>query len=120
MESLFSDFSTASVLKGMDLRTIEPALARLAVALAGYRAEHGAYPRKLSGLEPKWLKTVPKDICSGKDFIYKPSGRAYVLYSVGPNMRDDGGRERPEDAGADDDGPDDIVIRVGTKAGQAP
>ena len=115
LSSLNTWISLTRMLETFDMRTGERSLCKLAVALAGYRVEHGTYPRKLSALKPRWLKTIPKDVCSGKGFIYKPSGKAYVLYSVGRNMRNDGGRERPDDAKDNYDGPDDIVIRVRAK-----
>jgi hypothetical protein len=64
----------------------------LAFALALYRAEHGRYPEKLDALAPKYLPRIPQDVFSGKFLIYRPSETGYLLYSVGVNGRDDGGR----------------------------
>ncbi len=86
---------------------------RFSLALAGYRAEHGAYPKELGALAPEYFSELPKDPFSGGEFIYRAEGTGYVLYSVGPNGKDDGGRNFsdttsenpiPEDA-------DDIAIR---------
>ncbi len=114
IDTLYAWMSLTRVLESIDLMSSKQELGRLTVALAGYRAEHGAYPRKLSGLAPGWLKTLPKDVCSGKDFVYKRDGKGYVLYSVGRNMRDDGGRNQPGDP-MPDEGPDDIVVRIEAK-----
>lgn len=90
-------------------------LTRAAVALAGYRADHGAYPEKLSQLSPKYSARVPKDLfAAGADPHYQAKDGGYVLYSVGINGKDDGGRgygDHDEDtpAGADWD---DLVIRA--------
>ncbi len=72
-------------------------IARLAVALAAFRADKGEYPTTLGDLAPKYVKTIPKDFFSGKALIYKRQGKGYLLYSVGENTRDDGGVwDRPE------------------------
>jgi len=81
------------------LAATESDLAKVAVALAAYRAENGRYPAKLVELSPKYLKVVPKDRLSGKELIYRLEGRGYVLYSVGENLTDDGGVEEPHGKG---------------------
>ena len=65
---------------------------RLAFALAAYRDEHKQYPASLAVLASKYVATVPIDVITGKPLIYKPSAEGYVLYSVGTNEIDDGGR----------------------------
>ena len=80
------------------------ALRRLAVvslALAAWRAEKGSYPDKLDALSPAVLKAVPQDPFTDKPLTYRRVGKGYVLYSVGPNMTDDGGIKDFE-KGADD------------------
>jgi hypothetical protein len=53
------------------------------------------------------LLRISQDIFSGNPLIYRPSETGYLLYSVGPNGKDDGGR------GPDDDpSGDDLVIRM--------
>jgi hypothetical protein len=89
-------------------------LTRLAFALAAYRADHGSYPAKLADLAPKYVAEVPKDIFSAADLHYKQERGGYLLYSVGPNGKDDGGKGRddrrePEDFNQDWD---DIAVRV--------
>ena len=80
---------------------------RLALALAAYKADAEKYPARLAELEPKYVKAVRPDVFSGKGLIYKPKGEGYILYGVGENGEDDGGRSR------DDTPPgDDLVIRV--------
>lgn len=67
---------------------------RLAFALAAYRAESGKYPDKLSKLTKKCIRKIPIDPMSrsGKPFIYVRTKSGYLLYSVGSNGQDDGGR----------------------------
>jgi hypothetical protein len=54
--------------------------------LAQFKAKK-AVPTDLAAL-PKWLRIDP---FSGRDFVYAPRGADYRLYSVGPNLIDDGG-----------------------------
>jgi hypothetical protein len=78
-----------------------------AFALAWYRRDHSDYPKELRALAPKYLKTIPKDLFSGKALIYRPDEKGYLLYSVGVNGKDDEGR------GADDDPRgDDLSVRI--------
>ena len=67
-------------------------LAQLALALAAFKADHQQYPATLAELSPAYLSTVPDDVFSAKPLNYSPSGEGYKLYSVGPNMNDDGGK----------------------------
>jgi hypothetical protein len=78
----------------------------LAFALEWYRGEKGNYPRKLDALTPRYMKEIPRDMFSGKALIYRPTAEGYLLYSVGPNGRDDGGR------GYDDPPGDDVSVRM--------
>jgi hypothetical protein len=80
---------------------------RVAFALSIYHSEKGRYPAKLEELAPKYLPQVPGDVFSGKPLVYHPTAIGYVLYSVGPNLRDDGGRG-PKDLPAGDD----LAVRV--------
>lgn len=64
-----------------------------ALALRAYRLEHGSYPPSLAALAPAYLKQVPADPLALKGALrYKRTGDKYLLYSVGPDGRDDGGK----------------------------
>ena len=67
----------------------------LAAALTCYHAEHGRWPAELKELCPSLLKTIPTDRFSVKPLVYRPSKDGYLLYSVGKNLRDDGGQREP-------------------------
>lgn len=82
----------------------------LAFALAAYHADHNKYPASLADLSPKYLKQVPDDLFSGKPLIYKPTDTGFLLYSVGVNGADDGGRSF-----GDEPKGDDLVVRVPKK-----
>lgn len=65
----------------------------LAAALKLYKKEKGKYPESLSELAPDYLREIPKDPYSpdGK-FVYKKNGNNVQLYTIGPDMKDGGGK----------------------------
>jgi hypothetical protein len=72
---------------------------QIMIALERYKLVKGAYPRALDALVPEYLANLPEDPFSQKGFIYVGDEEPYRLYSVGPNMTDDGGAaERPHDS----------------------
>ena len=81
-------------------------LERLALAMAGYHAQNGRWPRELGELVPAFLEAIPPDRFSGKALIYKPTEKGYTLYGVGMNRKDDGGSDVRKR------GKDDIVVSV--------
>jgi hypothetical protein len=64
----------------------------LVAALGLHLAKHESYPEGLSELVPSTLKQLPVDPFSGQAFRYRLiDPLTYTLYSVGPDMKDDGG-----------------------------
>jgi hypothetical protein len=83
----------------------------LAFALAEYRAERGHYPAKVTTLVPKYVNEVPKDIFNNDaDLHYSREGDGYLLYSVGSNGKDDGGKTWGDAKNGEDW--DDLVVRM--------
>jgi hypothetical protein len=74
----------------------------MAFILARYERDHGRYPDTLDALTPKYLPQLPQDRFSGKPLLYRPKANGYLLYSVGINSKDEGGRG-PEDQPRGDD-----------------
>jgi len=68
-------------------------LAMIACALERYRLANGTYPDALDQLCPQFLGAIPHDIITGQPLKYRrrDDGR-FVLYSVGWNEVDDGGK----------------------------
>ncbi len=67
-------------------------LAMTAIALEQYRAAHGnRYPDSLSELVPAYLNAPLMDPYDGNPLRFRTLGPGYVLYSVGPDLKDDGG-----------------------------
>ncbi len=79
----------------------------LGFALARYHCDHGRYPKDLEELAPKYVAQIPQDLFSGKPLIYRPSEKGFLLYSVGMNGKDDGGRGYGENPPGDD-----LVVRI--------
>src|SRR5262249_25376882 len=73
-----------------------------AFALAAYHRTHGRYPARLDELAPRYLAAVPGDLFSGKALVYRPAEKGYLLYSVGVNGKDEGGRWYDDDPPGDD------------------
>lgn len=71
----------------------ETRLLMTAFALRAYKLDHGAYPSTLQTLVPSYLHAVPIDPFSpaGDTLRYRLQGSTYILYSIGPDMNDDGG-----------------------------
>jgi hypothetical protein len=61
------------------------------LAILAYRQEHGRPPPRLDDLAPDYLTHVPLDPFANEPLRYRLTADSYVLYSVGPNGRDDGG-----------------------------
>ncbi len=66
-------------------------LCRIALALKSYKSHHGQYPQNLAQLQHELPWTLPKDVFSGRDFIYRRQAEGFLIYSVGPDFDDDGG-----------------------------
>jgi len=64
----------------------------IALALKAYHLKHGRYPQSLDALRdyPSWK--LNEDPFSGKPFVYHRKGAGFVLYSWGPDLKDDGGQ----------------------------
>ncbi len=68
-------------------------LALTAVALEQFRAAHNnLYPAGLSELTPNYLVATLMDPFDGQPLRYRKQGDGYVLYSIGPDLKDDGGK----------------------------
>lgn len=68
------------------------AVDRAALAVAAFKTQVGHYPDALAQVESLgW--NLPEDPFTGGPLVYRRTGRGFALWSVGPNMRDDGGAE---------------------------
>ena len=84
---------------------------RTAIAVERWRLAHNSdLPDSLAQLVPDFLPLVPPDPFDGQPLRYKKLARGYVVYSVGPDFTDDGGKEKP--ANASDSAHYDITFTV--------
>ncbi|MGA2534279.1 MAG: hypothetical protein ABSG19_14735 [Candidatus Aminicenantales bacterium] len=60
-----------------------------------YKARTGRYPENLEALVPDILPEVPVDPFTGKPLVYKMENGELLIYSLGSNQKDDGGRSSP-------------------------
>jgi hypothetical protein len=116
----FTRLLTRNMLPSMDsiLRMIardqtQRQLLLLGSAVESYANEHGTYPSSLSAVGPSSRDVSTIDPHTGAPFRYEVDGDGFRLYSVGPNLTDNGGdhdliegdivwrgRTRPKRAGA--------------------
>lgn len=71
-------------------------LATTALAVEQFRNQNGRLPQKLRELTPAFLAEIPEDPFTGTELPYRQLPTGYVIYSVGPDLNDDGGKEEPD------------------------
>jgi hypothetical protein len=75
-----------------NLATAHIRLLELEMALKSFTCDHGRAPEKLVELVPKYLRQLPLDPFSRQLMVYRPNGTNWLLYSLGPDQVDDGGK----------------------------
>jgi len=69
----------------------------IACAIERYRIAHNALPATLEDLQ---MPDLPHDIITGAPLHYKVTGNDYILYSVGWNQAEDGGKPGKAESGS--------------------
>jgi hypothetical protein len=69
----------------------ELALLEVALAIRMHRLEQGRYPTRISEVGRQWLPSVPRDPW-GQPIRYRLKRGQPVIYSLGPDGRDEGGQ----------------------------
>jgi hypothetical protein len=72
----------------------------VAVAMERFRLANKRWPDTLQELTPRYLQTIPLDPFDGKPLRMVTKGTYRIVYSIGPNLVDDGGTFKPK-PGAD-------------------
>ena len=68
-------------------------LARVACALERFQLAHGTYPETLDALAPQFIAQLPHDLINGRPLHYRRTDDGkFVLYSIGWDDTDDGGK----------------------------
>ncbi len=80
-------FSRVNMKRDQSIATTR--LLQIVLALKAQKHSLGSYPDALSGLV--WLPPT-QDPFSGKPFTYRRQSSGFLLYGIGPNLQDDGGR----------------------------
>jgi len=79
---------------------------RLGLALAACKHQTGSYPDRLESLVPAFIDEIPLDPLTGNPLKYLKEESGVVVYSVGRNLTDDGGKyeysQRPRRLEKDD------------------
>jgi len=65
---------------------------QIALALKQYKAQRGIYPDSLATLRLAGYD-IPRDRFTGKESVYRREGAGFLVYSLGPDMDDDNGRD---------------------------
>jgi hypothetical protein len=65
------------------------------LAMERFRLRHGSWPASLDALSPEFLSKPPVDRFDGKPLKYVLTDSGPILYSVGTDRKDDGGRPPP-------------------------
>jgi len=70
---------------------------QIACALERYRLARGEYPETLDALATGFIQQLPRDIIDGAPLKYRRTDKGnFLLYSVGWNETDDGGKDGSE------------------------
>lgn len=65
---------------------------RILLGLLVYRDRFGSYPVSQDQLRTRLNWSVPLDPFSGSEFIYRRQGKGFILYSIGGDLKDSGGK----------------------------
>jgi len=84
LSSVFTPASDKSVISATRLH-----LLACAAAVRAYRLRHGNYPRTLAEAR---VADLNKDLITGGEFVYRTGAKGFLLYSVGVDGKDDGGK----------------------------
>jgi len=65
----------------------------IACGLERFRLARGSYPQTVEELSPDFVKQLPRDVVNGEPLKYsRTADGGYLLYSIGWNEKDDGGK----------------------------
>jgi len=107
---LLPPFSSAIIKEATGLAEVKAA--QTALAVERFRQANGKLPEKLSELVPQFLPAVPDDPFDGQPLRYHRLDKGYVVYSIGSDGEDNGGRERPANVKSTDKTHYDITFTV--------
>ena len=68
--------------------------ARTALAVERFRLANRKLPENLDSIAPSFLEVIPADPFDGKPIRFKKLTKGYVVYSIGKDAKDNGGKEK--------------------------
>jgi hypothetical protein len=83
---------------------------RIFIALRCYQLDHGELPETLDALVPDYLDAVPLDDFDGTPMKYSKANK--VVYAVGTDLADDGGRAQDDREGVLPDPGYDLIYKI--------
>jgi hypothetical protein len=110
LNSLTPAFGRVTVLDLNHIARLQTA--RTAIAVQRYRLANGRLPERLEDLTPMFLDRVPTDLFDGRPLRLQRLNPGFVVYSVGPDGTDDGGRERQPRPSGQEEAPYDVTFTV--------
>ena len=93
-------------------RVAQLEVAKTLLAVERYRLAHASLPETLDQLVPDYLAAVPLDPFDGAPLRYKRLDRGFLVYSVGEDGKDDGGKREPPKETRNSGETWDLVFRV--------
>jgi hypothetical protein len=82
----------AGFILAVELARAEARAAAAGLGALRFKNDTGGWPSSLEALVPKYLEKVPADPFSEEALLYRAEGNGVMIYSVGENQKDDGGR----------------------------
>lgn len=86
--------------------------ARTALAVQKYRLMNNKLPDSLDNLVPDYVESVPLDPFDGQKIRYKKLEKGFVIYSIGEDKTDNGGKESSKDSKKKNDLDSDITFII--------
>jgi hypothetical protein len=93
-------------------RVAQLEMAKVLLAVERYRLARASLPETLDQLVPAYVTAVPADPFNGTPLRYKGLDRGFLVYSVGEDGRDDGGKQEPQKVARESGESWDLVFRV--------
>lgn len=98
-EGFLNQFVTSpslnSIIKSTIHQKAKQRILSLALRIEQYRSENNQVPQNLDQLIPSYIETIPNDPFDGQPIRYKQTEAGYTIYSIGTDLKDDGGKKRP-------------------------
>jgi ABC-type transport system involved in multi-copper enzyme maturation permease subunit len=86
------EFRALRIARSWRFRTAQIRCVIAMLAVERSRRRNGRWPQSLDVLVPAQLQVVPLDPYDGKPLRYRPLADGVLIYAIGPDRKDDGGR----------------------------